>query len=162
MTSLNNENNNLPFRKDIPNWDEYFIGLTQYIATRSKDPKTQVGACIVNSDHRILSVGYNGMPIGIFDDEKHWNNKHLYVSHAEDNAISFCKSNLEDSTLYVTFFPCNVCAKKIIQSKIKRVVYLNLKNSKHIPANVAMEMFEAAGVEVVKYEPTGREITIIV
>lgn len=160
MTNLNNEIDNLIFRKDIPNWDEYFIGLTQYIATRSKDPKTQVGACIVNNDHRILSVGYNGMPIGIFDDEKHWSNKHFYVSHAEDNAISFCKHSMEGATLYVTFFPCNECAKKIIQSKIKRVVYLKLKNSKHIPADISMEMFKAANIEVVKYKPTGRKITI--
>lgn len=160
MTNLKYENNNLPFRKDIPSWDEYFIGLTMYIATRSKDPKTQVGACIVNDDHRILSVGYNGMPLGIFDDIEHWNNKHAYVSHAEENAILFCNSNLEGTTLYVTFFPCNACARKIIQSKIKRIVYIKFKESKHIPANISMEMFEAANVEVVQYKPTGRKITI--
>ncbi len=154
------DENNLILRKDIPTWDQYFIGLTMYIATRSKDPKTQVGACIVNADHRVLSVGYNGMPIGIFDDDEHWSNKHVYVSHAEENAILFCKHDLAGSTLYVTFFPCNECAKKIIQSKIKRVVYIKYKNSKHIPADISMEMFKAAGVEVVKYEPIGKKITI--
>lgn len=151
---------NLTFRKDIPNWDEYFIGLTKFAATRSKDPKTQVGAVIVDKDNRILSIGYNGMPSGIEDDDKHWSQKHLYVSHAEANAISFCKGDLEGATLYVTFLPCNECAKRIIQNKIKRVVYLTKKISKHIPGDVSLEMFEEAGVEVVQYTPTGRVITI--
>lgn len=150
----------LPFRKDIPNWDEYFIGLTKYAAIRSKDPKTQVGAVIVDKYNKILSVGYNGMPIGIKDDNEHWNKKHLYVSHAEANAISFCKADLEGSTLYVTFLPCNECAKRIIQNKIKRIVYLEKKISKHIPGDISLQMFEEAGVEVIKYKPTGRKILI--
>lgn len=153
-------NEELPFRKDIPNWDEYFIGFTKYAATRSKDPKTQVGAVIVDKDNRILSIGYNGMPRGIPDDEAHWSKKHLYVSHAEDNAISFCKGDLEGSTLYVTFLPCNECAKRIIQNKIKRVVYLTKKISTHIPGNISTQMFEEAGVEVVQYIPTGRKILL--
>lgn len=160
MYNPDNENKDLIIRNDIPSWDEYFIGFTKYAATRSKDPKTQVGACIVDKDHRILSIGYNGMPIGIADDEEHWRTKHLLVSHAEANAISFCKADLEGSTLYVTFFPCNECAKMIIQNKIKRVVYLQKKVSKHIPANISAKMFEEAGIEVVKYNPTGRKINI--
>ncbi len=160
MFNQNIENENVHFRKDIPSWDEYFIGLTKYAATRSKDPKTQVGACIVDKDHRILSIGFNGMPIGILDDDEHWKNKHDYVSHAEANAISFCKGNLEGSTLYVTFYPCNTCAKTIIQNKIKRVVYLTKKVSKHISANISEKMFLEAGVEVIKYAPTHRKTII--
>lgn len=150
----------LSFREDIPSWDEYFIGFTKYAATRSKDPKTQVGAVIVDKDNRILSIGYNGMPRGIADDDAHWHKKHLYVSHAEANAISFCKGDLEGSTLYVTFLPCNECAKTIIQNKIKRVVYLEKKISKHIPGDISIEMFNEAGVEVVQYKPTGRKILL--
>lgn len=150
----------LSFRKDVPDWDEYFMGFALYAATRSKDPKTQVGACIVDEKNRILSLGYNGMPSGIKDDEKHWSQKHLYVSHAEANAIDFYRNNLEGSTLYVTFLPCNECAKRIIQNKIRRVVYFKKKISKHIPADISIQMFEEAGVEVVKYQPKNKIILL--
>lgn len=160
MCYLDKELEDLNFRTDIPSWDEYFIGLTKYVATRSKDPKTQVGACIVDKNKRILSLGYNGMPLGIPDDIEHWQKKHLYVSHAEANAISFCKGDMEGSTLYVTFFPCNECAKRIIQNKIKKIVYLEKKESKNIPSNISEEMFKEVGIEVEKYTPTGREFNI--
>ena len=118
-------------RKDYLTWDEFFIGVAQLAAKRSKDPNTQVGACIVSNDNRILSVGYNGFPIGLSDDKFPWgreggfkDTKYAYVVHAELNAILNSNTNLRDSICYVTLFPCNECAKAIIQSGIKKVFYL--------------------------------------
>jgi dCMP deaminase len=124
-------------RQDYLSWDEYFIALTELTAMRSKDPSTQVGACIVSSNNRILSIGYNGAPNGFNDDEFPWNRegnnldtKYPYVCHAEMNAILNYYGNKKDligSRIYVDLFPCNECAKMIIQSGIKEVVYLSDK-----------------------------------
>lgn len=124
-------------RKDYLTWDEYFLGIALLSALRSKDPQTQVGACIVGADNRILSIGYNGTPNGFSDDSFPWqregdklNTKYLYVCHAELNAILNYRGNrkeLENSKIYVALFPCNECAKAIIQSGIKEVVYLSDK-----------------------------------
>ena len=121
-------------RKDYLTWDEFFIGVAQLAAKRSKDPNTQVGACIVSNDNRILSVGYNGTPNGYDDKYFPWDRegdeletKYLYVVHAERNAIlNYRGSNkdLEGAKIYVDLFPCNECAKEIIQSGIKEVYYL--------------------------------------
>ena len=113
-------------------WDQYFMGVALLSAKRSKDPSTQVGACVVNQDKRIIGIGYNGFPTGCSDDVFPWgktdenslNTKYPYVVHAEPNAILNCTSNIKGATLYVTLFPCNECAKLIIQSGIKHIVYI--------------------------------------
>ena len=123
-------------------WDEFFMGAAMLCAERSKDPNTQVGACIVNDENRILSVGYNGFPAGCDDNVFPWDRsgddpydtKYLYVCHAELNAILNCRGrSLAGSRIYVALFPCNECAKAIIQSGIKVVIYLSDKMLKHLP-----------------------------
>ena len=124
-------------RKDYLEWDEYFMAIAKLSAMRSKDPSTQVGACIVSNDNRILSIGYNGAPNGFNDEKFPWGRKgnpletkYLYVVHAERNAIlnyRGSRKDLENSKIYVDLFPCNECAKEIIQAGIKEVVYLSDK-----------------------------------
>ena len=117
-------------RTDYINWDEYFMGIALLTAMRSKDPSSQVGACIVSPENKILSLGYNGMPIGCDDDAMPWDRegdpldtKYMYVCHAELNAIlNSAHNNLKGARVYVTLFPCNECAKAIIQSGISEVV----------------------------------------
>jgi len=117
----------------IINWDDYFMSVAYISSLRSKDPRTQVGACIINQNKRIISTGYNGMPEGCDDDIMPWSisegleNKHLYVVHSELNAILHARSDLTGCTLYTTLFPCNECAKAIVQSRISEVVYLSDK-----------------------------------
>ena len=118
-------------RKDYISWDEYFMGVAKMSALRSKDPNTQVGACIVSDDNKILSMGYNGLPRGCSDDEFPWaregdplDNKYMYTAHSELNAIlNYRGGSLDNAKLYVTLFPCNECAKAIIQAGIKTLVY---------------------------------------
>ena len=149
-------------RKDYISWDEYFIAIARLSAMRSKDPSTQVGACIVSSDNRILSIGYNGAPNGFDDDKFPWNRegenldtKYPYVCHSEMNAIlnyRGSKKDLEDAKLYVTLFPCNECAKIIIQSGIKEIIYLSNKyvNSEN---NIASrKLFDECGVKYKQLE----------
>ena len=124
-------------RKDYLSWDEYFMAVAKLSAMRSKDPHTQVGACIVSNDNRILSIGYNGAPNGFNDEKFPWGRegnpletKYLYVVHAERNAIlnyRGSRKDLENSKIYVDLFPCNECTKEIIQAGIKEVVYLSDK-----------------------------------
>jgi dCMP deaminase len=135
-------------------------------ARRSKDPSTQVGASIVNTQNRIMSVGYNGMPAGCSDDDFPWDrdgedNKYLYVCHAELNAIlNSGGRNLEGCRIYTALFPCNNCAKAIIQSGIREVCYLSDKYA-HMPEFIAARrMFMAAGVALRKLEPAHGEITL--
>ena len=140
------------------------MGVAMLSAMRSKDPNTQVGACIVSPEHKILSMGYNGFPMGCSDDEFPWNregedNKYFYSTHSELNAIlNYRGGSLEGAILYVTLFPCNECAKAIIQSGIRRVIYDSDKYET-LPSTIASKrMFKAAGVELVKYERSGRKI----
>lgn len=155
-------------RKDYISWDAYFMGLALLSAERSKDPNTQVGACIVNNDKRIVSVGYNGAPNGIDDDkDMKWDRdgdfkdtKYAYVCHSELNAILNSKADLKDCTLYVTLFPCNECAKAIIQTGIKKVIYLSDKYDGTDGNTVAKYMFDKCGIKYEEYKPEGREITI--
>ena len=124
-------------RKDYLSWDQYFMGIAKLSALRSKDPNTQVGACIVSNDNRILSIGYNGAPNGFEDENFPWARdgekiytKYPYVCHAEMNAIlnyRGTKKEFENAKIYVDLFPCNECAKLIIQSGIKEVIYLSDK-----------------------------------
>ncbi len=155
-------------REDYISWDEYFMGVAKLSSMRSKDPNTQVGACIVSADHKILSMGYNGFPKGCSDDDFPWaregeplDNKYFYTTHSELNAIlNYRGGSLEGSILYVSLFPCNECAKAIIQSGIKTVVYDEDKY-KNTPGVIASKrMLRAAGVEIRKYEHTDREIKI--
>ena len=153
-------------RKDHINWDEYFMGIAMLSCQRSKDPNTQVGCCIVSPSHRILSVGYNGFPNGIPDEEFTWaregeDNKYFYTTHSELNAIlNYRGGTLEGAKLYVTLFPCQECAKAIIQSGIKNVIYEDDKYADTPGTMASKRMLARAGIEVRRYEATGRTITI--
>ena len=155
-------------REKYISWDQYFMGVALLSAQRSKDPNTQVGACIVNSEHRIVGVGYNGFPAGCGDDSLPWeregeylDTKYPFVVHAELNAILNSKTaSLEGSTVYVTLFPCNECTKALIQKRIGKVVYMDDKYHETDTAEAARRMLDAAGVKYERYEPSGREITI--
>ena len=145
----------MPKRSDYISWDEYFMGVAMLSAYRSKDPNTRVGACIVNKNNRIMSMGYNGFPMGCSDDEFPWeregndyDTKYPYVCHAELNAILNARgANLENCRIYVALFPCNECAKAIIQCGISEVVYLSDKYN-GTPGNLASKrMFDASGVK---------------
>lgn len=153
-------------REDYISWDEYFMGVAQLSKMRSKDPGTQVGACIVSRDNKILSMGYNGFPEGCSDEEFPWaregeelDTKYPFVTHGELNAIlNYRGGSLEGTKIYVSLFPCNECAKAIIQAGIKTVVYDDDKYD-GTPANrAAKRMFQAAGVEYLPYSRSGRHI----
>ena len=142
-------------------WDEYFMGLAHLSALRSKDPNTQVGAAIVDENHRVVSVGYNGFPTGVSDDEFPWSregdvltSKYAFVVHAELNAILNSQRSVRGCTIYVSLFPCNECAKAIIQSGIKKIVYESDKYN-GVDTNIASKrMLKAAGVELVRISNT--------
>lgn len=155
-------------REDYISWDEYFMGVAHLSGMRSKDPNTQVGACIVSNDNKILSMGYNGFPRGCSDDEFPWDRegdtldtKYAFVTHSELNAIlNYRGGSLEGTKLYVSLFPCNECAKAIIQAGITMVVYDSDKY-KGTPSNIASKkMFDAAGVVYKPYSRTGRRISM--
>ena len=157
-----------PKRQGYLSWDEYFMGVAALSGMRSKDPNSQVGACIVSDDNKILSMGYNGFPKGCSDDEFPWaregddlETKYFYVTHSELNAIlNYRGGSLEGSKLYVTLFPCNECAKAIIQAGIRTIIYDSDKYS-GTPSNIASKrMLDAAGVRYYKYNRTGREIKV--
>ncbi len=149
-------------REDYISWDEYFMGIALMSALRSKDPSTQVGACISDSEHKVVSIGYNGMPMGCDDDICPWGvgegleSKYLYVCHAELNAILNTRdgSALRGCHLYVSLFPCNECAKAIIQSGIKEVVFLSDKYADQVSFKASKRLFDMAGVTYRQY--TGR------
>ena len=153
-------------RQDYISWDEYFMGIAMLAARRSKDPSTQVGACIVSNDNIIISTGYNGMPKGCSDDEFPWDRegaetKYPYVVHAELNAILNANGrDLRHSRLYVALFPCNECAKAIIQSGIKEVLYLSDKYNDTMLNLVSKRMMDAAGVRYTRLVPKVQEITL--
>lgn len=152
--------------KKVISWDEYFMGIAKLAALRSKDPHTQVGACIVDDDHKVVTIGYNGMPRGVDDSQLSWNrgedldSKYLYVCHAEFNAILNTRngSALKGCTLYVSLFPCNECAKAIIQVGIKEIVYEDNKYADTVATRASMKMLELAGVKIRHFE--GRDIEI--
>jgi len=155
-------------RQDYLSWEEYFMGLALLSAERSKDPSTQVGACIVNPELKIVSVGYNGAPRG-YDDDKDmtWerngeflDTKYAYVCHSELNAILNSDVPVKGCTLYVTLFPCNECAKVIIQSGIKEIVYLSDKYDGTKENIAAKKMFDACGIIYKKYESKGKELKL--
>ncbi len=155
-------------RTDYLSWDEYFMGIAMLAAQRSKDPNTQVGACIVSPDNIIISTGYNGMPKGCSDDEFPWarsgaenETKYPYVVHAELNAILNANGrDLRGSRVYVALFPCNECAKAIIQSGIKEVVYLSDKYKDTMMNLVSKKMLDAAGVKCTQLHTNRTEIVL--
>ncbi len=155
-------------REDYISWDEYFMGIAILSGCRSKDPNSQVGSCIVSDQNRILSVGYNGFPRGCDDEEFPWDRegdfydtKYAYVTHSELNAIlNYTGPSLHGARIYVTLFPCNECAKAIIQSGIKEIVYMSDKYNGTPQINASKRMLTAAGVKLTKYVPSGKELTI--
>lgn len=155
-------------RSDYISWDEYFMGVSKLSGMRSKDPNTQVGACIVGSDNRILSMGYNGFPNGCSDELFPWaregdtlKTKYPFVTHSELNAIlNYKGGSMEGSKLYVSLFPCNECAKAIIQSGIKTVVYADNKYDDSPSVQASKMMFDVAGVEYYQYQSSGKSVTI--
>ena len=153
-------------RTDYISWDEYFMGIAILAAKRSKDPSTQVGACIVSEDNIISSTGYNGMPKGCSDDEFPWerdgdDTKYPYVVHAELNAVLNANGrDLRNGRIYVALFPCNECAKAIIQSGIKEVVYLSDKYKDTMGNIASKRMLMAAGVKITKLQTQLKELTL--
>ena len=153
-------------RADYINWDEYFMGVAMLAARRSKDPSTQVGACIVSQDNIIISTGYNGMPKGCSDDEFPWGregteSKYPFVVHAELNAILNANGrDLRGSRVYVALFPCNECAKAIIQSGVKEVIYLSDKYADSMSTLASKRMLDAAGVKYHQLKPSTKSITL--
>ncbi|MEG1222754.1 MAG: dCMP deaminase family protein [Bacilli bacterium] len=149
-------------------WDEYFMGIALLSAQRSKDPNTKVGACIVDSEHKVVSIGYNGMPRGLDESQLSWNkgedldSKYLYVCHAEFNAILNTRngSALKGCTLYVSLFPCNECAKAIIQSGIKEIVYMENKYETDITTRASRKMLELANIKLTQYLGRYKEIKL--
>ena len=153
-------------REGYISWDEYFMGVALLAAMRSKDPNTQVGCCIVDSEKRILSTGYNGFPTGCSDDEFPWDRmgeetKYPFVVHAELNAILNAHGkNLVGARLYVALFPCNECAKAIIQSGIREVIYLSDKYADTPSTQASKRMLRSAGVTLTKLEVGNSQLTI--
>lgn len=156
-------------REDYITWDEYFMGVAILSGQRSKDPNTQVGCCIVSQDNKILSMGYNGLPIGCSDEEFPWNRegedpletKYVYTVHSELNAIlNYRGGSLEGAKLYVSLFPCNECAKAIIQAGIKTLIYGEDKYADTPAVRASKRMLNAAGVRYYQYQPTGRKIML--
>lgn len=149
-------------RTDYLSWDEYFMGVAMMSGMRSKDPNSQVGACIVSEDNKILSMGYNGFPKGCSDDEFPWaregddlHTKYFYVTHSELNAIlNYRGGSLEGAKLYVSLFPCNECAKAIIQAGIKRIIFESDKYDGADTNIASKRMLRAAGVELVRISHT--------
>ena len=155
-------------RTDYISWDDYFMGVALLAAERSKDPSTQVGACIVDEDNRILSTGYNGFPSGCSDEEFPWNRdeslgetKYNFVVHAELNAILNARGkSLVNSRVFVSLFPCHECAKAIIQTGVKEVIYLSDKYNGTSSDNASKRMLTAAGVKFTKIKPTKAQLVL--
>lgn len=155
-------------RDNYISWDEYFMGVALLSAKRSKDPNTQVGACIVDEFHKIVGVGYNGFPVGCSDDKLPWNRKgnfletkYPFISHAELNAIlNSDRPNLRNCTIYIALFPCNECAKAIIQSGIREIVYLSDKYADTDIVKASKMMLEMSGVKTRQMTTTNKKIEI--
>ncbi len=154
-------------REDFISWDEYFMGVSILSGQRSKDPNTQVGACIVNSENRIVGVGYNGFPAGCDDELFPWSRegsfletKYPFVVHAELNAILNSIKNLKGCTIYVALFPCNECAKAIIQSGITEIVYLCDKYAETDSVKASKAMLDNAEVKYRQLKPSKGSIVL--
>ncbi|MCD8519283.1 MAG: dCMP deaminase family protein [Erysipelotrichaceae bacterium] len=146
-------------RSNVISWDDYFMGMAHLSAMRSKDPSTQVGACIVSPSKKVVGLGYNGFPTGINDDDFPWEkhdeydqSKYAYVVHAELNAILNATTSLQGCSMYVSLFPCNECAKAIIQSGIKTLIYESDKYADTSAVLASKKMLNAAGVTCIQLD----------
>ena len=146
---------------NVLTWEEYFMGLAHLSGLRSKDPNTQVGAVIVDENNRVVSIGYNGFPSGVSDDEFPWgreggvlDTKYAFVVHAELNAILNSQRSVRGCSLYVSLFPCNECAKAIIQAGIKRIIFESDKYDGADTNIASKRILRAAGVELVRISHT--------
>ncbi|EDW70405.1 probable deoxycytidylate deaminase [Drosophila virilis] len=156
-------------RQDYLHWDDYFMATALLSSRRSKDPSTQVGACIVDKHKRIVAIGYNGFPRDCSDDVFSWSkdnsdpleNKNMYVVHAEANAILNSNSRSLDGTrLYTTLFPCNECTKLIIQSGIREIYYISDKYAEKPIYRASKRMLDAVGIVYQRHVPTQKQIII--
>lgn len=157
-------------RSDALPWGDTFMAIASVARLRSKDPSTQVGACVVSSDNRILSVGYNGAPNGFHDADFPWgkegeayDTKYAYVVHAERNAVLNFRGSLrefEGATIYVTHFPCNECAKEIVQSGIREVVYLKDPKDDTLEVMASKRIFNATGVHYWQFEEPSDKVEV--
>jgi len=145
------------------------MGIALLSAKRSKDPNTQVGACIVDSNNKVVGIGYNGFPIGCSDDLLPWereadninNTKYPYVVHAEANAILNSTKDLMGARIYVDLFPCNECAKLIIQSGIREVLYMKDKYKDTDIVKASKKMLKMAGVKLTLLKLNTKKIELI-
>ena len=155
-------------RQDYLSWDEYFMAVALLSAERSKDPNTQVGACVANSDNKIVGVGYNGFPWGCSDDELPWaregellDTKYPYVCHAELNAVlNSISYNLKGCRIYVGLFPCNECTKVIIQSGIREIIYMSDKYAESDSIKASKRMLDLAGTSYRHFQVRAKEVTL--
>jgi dCMP deaminase len=155
-------------RNDYISWDEYFMGVALLSGKRSKDPGTQVGACIVNTQNKIVGAGYNGLPSGCSDEDFPWekqgdflNTKYPYVCHAELNAIlNNIGMDLSGCRIYTALFPCNECSKAIIQSGIQEVIYLSDKYNGTEISIASKRLLNTAGVSCRKVEVNRNSIEL--
>lgn len=154
-------------REDYISWDDYFMAIALLSAKRSKDPSTQVGSCVINKDNKIVGIGYNGFPNRCSDDILPWDRegdpldtKYIYVCHAELNAIMNATQNLKDCTIYTSLFPCNECAKMIIQAGIRKVIYFKDTYKDKDFSIAAKKMFELANIKYISFTPKMDEFTI--
>lgn len=155
-------------KEDYIKWDEYFMGIALLSTHRSKDPSTSVGSCIVSEDNKILSVGYNGMPMGCSDDDYPWtreggnlDTKYYYVCHAELNAIlNYTGGNMKGAKIYTTLFPCNECTKAIIQKGIAEIIYMSDKYSETDSVKAAKKMLNSSKVNFRQYKIIGKDLLI--
>ncbi len=143
----------------VISWNDYFMGLAHLSALRSKDPNTQVGACIVDKENRVVSIGYNGMPRGCDDKKYPWDReggfldtKYAFVVHAELNAILNSPRSVDGCSIYVSLFPCNECAKAIIQSGIKKIIYESDKYDGTEGNIASKKMLIDAGIELIQLD----------
>ncbi len=155
-------------RTNYLSWDEYFMSIALLSAQRSKDPNTQVGACVASKDHKIVGVGYNGFPWGCSDDELPWaregafaDTKYPYVCHAELNAVlNSSAPSLKGCSIYVALFPCNECTKVIIQSGIEEIVYLSDKYAHTDSVKASKRMLDIAGTKYRQFTSDQKEISL--
>ena len=155
-------------RSGFIDWNMYFMGVALLTAQRSKDPNTQVGVCIVNNDNKIISTGYNGLPNGYSDDKINWDNngeflnsKYAYVCHAELNAILNANSSLNRAKMYINIFPCNECAKAIIQSGISEVIFI-LDRSNGKDSNIAAKrLLDECNVKYTQYDIQEKTLRLV-
>ena len=162
------KNTILKKRENDISWDEYFMGVALLSARRSKDPNTQVGACIVNDKNKIVGAGYNGLPIGCDDNDFPWEKqgsfletKYPYICHAELNAIlNNIGMDLHGCKIYTALFPCNECTKAIIQSGINEVIYLSDKYDGTETSIASKKMLDKAGIQYRKVKVSFDQLTL--